>query len=284
MKLRTLIAVGELAARLDRDDLLVIDCRKDLGDADSGRRAYAQAHIPGALHADLDDDLSDLTKHGLGRHPLPDAQSFSATLSQWGWHPGIGIVAYDDAGGALAAARLWWMLRLVGAMDVAVLDGGIAAWRSAGLPLETRARPREPRAVAVRFDTRQLVDYGELAAGLAERTLCLIDARAGARFRGEVEPLDRVAGHVPGARNRPFSDNLVGDGRFADAGELRQAFQALIGTHAPTRVVHMCGSGVTACHNLLAMEHAGLAGSRIFAPSWSGWSSDPERPVATGSA
>ena len=284
MKPRTLVTVGELAARLDCDDLLVVDCRKDLGDADSGRRAHAQAHIGRAIHADLDCDLSDLSKHGLGRHPLPDDHAFSATLSQWGWQPGVSVIAYDDAGGALAAARLWWMLRLAGVPDVAVLDGGIAAWREAGLPLGTAARPRTPSAVDVQFDTRELVGYDELAAGLADRTLCLVDARARPRFRGDVEPLDRVAGHVPGARNRPFGDNLGSDGRFADAGAMRQEFLALIGAHAPRHVVHMCGSGVTACHNLLAMEHAGLAGSRLFAPSWSGWSSEAGRPVATGDA
>ncbi len=282
MKLRTLVPATGLAALLDAGGVLVVDCRKDLADADSGRRAHAQAHLPGAIHADLDADLSDLAKRGLGRHPLPDASAFSATLSRWGWHPGMPVVAYDDAGGALAAARLWWMLRLAGARDVAVLDGGIAAWRAAGLHFEAGPVTRSDSRVEIAFDERELVGYDELAAGLDAQSLCLIDARAAPRYRGETEPLDRVPGHIPGARNRPFSANLGSDGRFADAASLRAAFVELIGAHPPGRVVHTCGSGVTACHNLLAMEHAGLAGSRIFAPSWSGWSSDPQRPVAVG--
>ena len=284
MMLRTLVSAADLAALAASDNLLVVDCRKDLGDADSGRLAHAQAHIAGAIHADLDSDLSDLSKTGLGRHPLPDAKAFSETLSRWGWHRDCAVVAYDDAGGALAAARLWWMLRLVGARDVAVLDGGIAAWRAAGLPLGSTVNERQPTTVDIGFDERALVGYAELAEGLRDDSLCLLDARAAPRFRGDVEPLDRVAGHVPRARNRPYVDNLERDGRFMDATALRAAFRALTGAHAPERVVHMCGSGVTACHNLLAMEYAGLAGSRIFAPSWSGWSSDPARPVARGDA
>lgn len=284
MTLHTLVSAAELAARIESSAVLVVDCRKDLGDADSGERAYAAGHVVNAVYADLDTDLSDLGKRGLGRHPLPDAAAFSRTLSRWGWHPDLPVVAYDDAGGALAAARLWWMLRLVGSNEVAVLDGGIRAWRGQGLAETTTTMLRPPGNVSVQFDAAALPDYAAIAQGLEEESIVLIDARAAPRFRGETEPLDAAAGHVPGARNRPFSANLDGDGRFKSARQLHEEFIALIGDHAPSHVVHMCGSGVTACHNLLAMEHSGLSGSRVFAPSWSGWIDDPARPRALAGA
>lgn len=277
----TLISAAELAA-LPPGDVLVVDCRKDLAEPAKGRRDYLAGHIPGAVYAELDSDLSDLTlqAQGLGRHPLPSAEAFAAVLGRWGWRPGLQVVAYDAANGALAAARLWWLLRCAGARAVAVLDGGYAAWQAAGLPVETRVQQRPATTVTVRFDPAQVVlDHAALHAAPAP---LLIDARAAPRYRGDTEPLDPVAGHVPGARNRPFTDNLAADGRFKDAGELKRDFLALLGTRTPAEVVHMCGSGVTACHNLLAMEHAGLAGSRLYAPSWSGWVSDRSRPAATG--
>ena len=277
-----LVSAAELAAALPAGELLVLDCRFDLADAGKGRREHAAAHVPGAMYADLDNDLSDLSRHGLGRHPLPDDARWSAALSRWGWRPGRRVVAYDAANGALAAARAWWLLRLVGATDVQVLDGGWAAWRAAGLRVESGDVSPASSAVAVRIDVDAVVGYDELQRRLATGEVLLLDARAAPRFRGEVEPIDRVGGHVPGAVNRPFADNLAADGRFKPAEVLRAEFSALLGTRAPTDVVHMCGSGVTACHNLLAMEHAGLHGSRVFAPSWSGWSSDSARPVATG--
>jgi thiosulfate/3-mercaptopyruvate sulfurtransferase len=189
-------------------------------------------------------------------------------------------VSYDAAGGALAAARLWWLLRLMGVSQVAVLDGGYAAWLAASLPVEAVATVPSPAdAPSLQYDPVQLLLD---PAVLDDLTGPLLDARAAPRYRGEVEPLDRVGGHVPGALNRPFADNLGEDGRFKTAAQLRHEFASLLGSAAPTEVVHMCGSGVTACHNLLAMEHAGLHGSRLYAPSWSGWVSDPMRPVATG--
>jgi thiosulfate/3-mercaptopyruvate sulfurtransferase len=192
------------------------------------------------------------------------------------------VVAYDGASGALSAARLWWMLRLVGHHDAAVLDGGFQAWRSAGFDLSSR--PPAPAlgvaAPAVEFDATRIVYTDELRR-LGSRAL-LLDARAAPRYRGEVEPIDPVAGHVPGARNRPYSDNLVADGTFKPSQTLRSEFTALLGEYASAHVVHMCGSGVTACHSVLAMEHAGLAGSRVYAPSWSGWIADRSRPVAAG--
>ncbi|GLQ52299.1 sulfurtransferase [Dyella flava] len=277
----TLISVAELAA-LPASDVLVVDCRHDLADAGKGERDYRAEHIPGAVFASLDHDLSDLTRTplGLGRHPLPLEQSFSATLGRWGWRPGLQVVCYDAGNGALAAARLWWLLRLCGVQEVAVLDGGYTAWKAAGRPVTSQVTQREPTQVSLHYDASQmLLDHAAVAKLKQD---LLLDARAAPRYLGEVEPLDRAAGHVPGAANRPFSDNLQADGRFKSAEALRQEFLAVIGQHKPEQVVHMCGSGVTACHNMLAMEHAGLAGSRLYAPSWSGWVSDPSRPIAVG--
>ena len=283
MKLSTLVDAQALAARVRSHDMLVVDCRFELADTQAGRRAHAQGHIPGAVYAHLDEDLSDLSKSDLGRHPLPDAATFSATLSRWGWTQDTPVVAYDAAGGALAAARLWWMLRGVGAREAAVLDGGIAAWTLCGFALDAGEVRRDPTRVEVRFDAGQVVYSDALAVALADPRTLLVDARGAPRFRGEVEPLDKVAGHVPGAVNRPFADNLRADGRFKPAVELRSEFTQLLGSHRPADTIHMCGSGVTACHNLLAMEHAGFAGSRLYAPSWSGWIANPARPVATNS-
>jgi thiosulfate/3-mercaptopyruvate sulfurtransferase len=280
MNLRTLIDVQALAELMRQDDVLVVDCRYDLHDPSRGSREYAQGHIPGAVYADLNRDLSDLSKPGLGRHPLPDAAAFASVLQRWGWTPQTRVVAYDAANGALAAARLWWMLRLVGASEVAVLDGGFPAWVAAGMPLETAVPARSPSTTQIAFDPAQIVYTDALQA--MQQDVLVLDARNAPRYRGETEPIDPVAGHIPGARSRPFSDNLTADGRFKPAPQLRTEFQMLLGPHEPGDVVHMCGSGVTACHNLLAMEHAQLRGSRVYAPSWSGWISDPKRPVARG--
>jgi thiosulfate/3-mercaptopyruvate sulfurtransferase len=280
MKTSTLISPQALAALLSADDVLIVDCRFDLADAARGEREHLAAHIPGAIYADLNRDLCDLDKKGVGRHPLPDAAEFSHVLARWGWTPQTRVVAYDDAGGALAAARLWWMLRLVGASDVAVLDGGFKTWRDAGLALTDTETRRVATTVDVSFDPAQIVYTEELQNIRAH--VVLLDARAAPRFRGETETIDPVAGHIPGARNRAFAENLQPDGRFKSPVELRTEFAAILGHTKPADVIHSCGSGVTACHNLLAMEHAGLAGSRIYAPSWSGWISDRGRPIATG--
>ncbi len=278
--MNTLISAKQLHA-LDAKDVLIVDCRSDITDVDGGPRAYAKAHIPGAVYADLNRDLSDLSKQGVGRHPLPDADAFSRVLSRWGWTPQTFTVAYDDAGGALAAARLWWMMRLIGG-NAAVLDGGIKAWRSAGFELTDAETRTTASRVNVSFAASQIVMTDELQRLQADGRALLLDARAAPRYRGETESIDPVAGHVPGARNRPFSENLDADGTFKPAAELRTAIEAKVGEHSSGDVVHMCGSGVTACHNLLAMEHAGLSGSRIYAPSWSGWIADGKREVAAG--
>lgn len=282
MTLRTPLVDAAALHAMAPADVLIVDCRIDLTDRSKSERAYLEGHIPGAVYVSLEDDLSDLSRQaqGLGRHPLPLEEAFSAVLSRIGWRPGLDMVCYDSAGGSLAAARLWWMMRLVGVNQVAVLDGGIQAWEAAGFALESGKVERVPSSVSLRYDrdafTTHHGDVTERAGQL------LLDARAAPRYRGDVEPLDRVGGHVPGALNRPFADNLDESGRFKSPEQLRAAFEAIIGATAPNHVVHMCGSGVTACHNLLAMEVAGLRGSRLYAPSWSGWVSDPARPVAKG--
>ena len=283
MNTSPLIGAAELAALLGRDDVLIVDCRHQLADPSAGKRAWQEGHIPGSIHASLDHDLSNLDKHGEGRHPLPDAAAFMRWLAGIGWTPAQHVIAYDDAGGALAAARLWWMLRLIGHGKAQVLDGGLAAWTRDGGALETSSpvvNASEAREKSWSAD--QLVDAPSLQLGLANGSILLVDARAEPRFRGEVEPIDKVAGHVPGARNRPFSANLDDDGMFKNAAQLRDEWLTLIDGRRPDEVVHMCGSGVTACHNLFAMEQAGLSGSRLYAPSWSGWISDPSRAIAQG--
>jgi thiosulfate/3-mercaptopyruvate sulfurtransferase len=282
MNLPNLIRANDLVELQRRGDVLVVDCRFDLADPGKGEREYLAAHIPSATYMHLDRDLSDLTKRGLGRHPLPHDLVFSAALARSGWRAGLDVVVYDDAQGALAAARLWWLLRLAGIRNAAVLDGGWAAWRAAGLAIEAGEMTVAETQVQLNLDRAQVVWFDELERRRASGDVLLVDARAAPRYRGEVEPVDPVAGHVPDARNRPFADNLDASGCFKPRDELRREFERLLGGRHPREVVHMCGSGVTACHNLLAMEHAGLTGSRVFAPSWSGWISDSSRPVSTG--
>lgn len=281
MKFTGLISVDALSRSIDANAVLVVDCRFDLADTGQGRREYADAHLPGAVYADLDLDLSDHSRNGLGRHPFPSDADFSKLLSTWGFVPGMQVVCYDNANASMAA-RLWWMLRAVGHDAVAVLDGGYAAWVKAGLPLEQAQRARSHSEVRVHFDRTKFVDFAEVASDRSVQGLVLIDARPGPRFRGELEPIDPVAGHVPGAINRPVADNLLADFSFKSAEQLSAEFTALLQHRPATDVAAMCGSGVTACHNLLAMHHAGIDGARLFAPSWSGWISDPTRPVATG--
>lgn len=278
---RTLISCDELAASLGEKNLVVVDCRFDLRDGAAGERAYLTGHIPGAVYANLERDLSDLGKAGGGRHPLPDAASLCARLGRWGIGPTTQVIAYDGADGAYAA-RLWWLLRSLRHERVAVLDGGMTAWVAGGRALE-KTVPR-PHAVAysARFNVRSVASIAVLAARMASNSGALIDARAPERFRGEVEPIDRVAGHIPGAVNRHYAQNLDRSGRFKAPDVLRKEFAKILKDQPETDVVHMCGSGVSACHNMLAMEHAGMPGSRLYAGSWSEWIADPGRPVAKG--
>jgi len=278
----TIVTPGDLAAALGQPDLVLVDCRHVLADAEAGEREWRASHLPGAGHAHLDRDLSDHRKpSSQGRHPLPEAEDFNRMLARLGITAASQVVAYDAGDGSMAAARLWWLLRLIGHSRVAVLDGGVAAWRALGLAMESAAPRIAPGHYAGRFDAAAIAACDEVAARLGEAPGWLLDARAPERFRGDVEPLDPIAGHIPGALNRPLAANLD-NGRLRSPGELRAAFQALIGTHAPADVVLSCGSGVTACHNLLAMAHAGLDGARVYAGSWSGWVSDRSRPVARG--
>ena len=283
---KPLIAVVDLASLLDDPRLRVIDCRFELGNPASGEQAYLQSRIPGAQYVHLERDLSDMSacaEHG--RHPLPSSEQLEALRARSDISPHTHVVAYDHDTGAYAA-RLWWLLRESGHAQVQVLDGGFAAWRSAGLPQE-RDTPRTPQSSSAAIRMAPLrrtswLDADALQSGLDAGTLTLVDARAAARFRGDVEPMDALAGHVPGALNRPFQDNLGADGQFKPAARLREEFLRLLVGRTPDSVVHMCGSGVTACHNQLAMFHAGLPGSRLYADSWSGWITDRARPVATG--
>jgi thiosulfate/3-mercaptopyruvate sulfurtransferase len=281
MHWRTLVSAADLHAQLASPELAVVDCRFDLRDPGAGERAFATSHIAGAVYAHLDRDLSDLTRAGRGRHPLPEADAFCATLSRWGITPRHQVVAYDAGDGA-HAARLWWMLRMLGHERTAVLDGGLAGWVTSGYGLDTSPpRPRSGKYSA-RFDVRAMASTAVVAARLASGNGVLLDARSAERFRGEVEPIDPVAGHIPGAANRHFASNLAADGRFKPPGALAEEFRSLLGETPAGDVLLMCGSGVTACHNLLAMEHAGLRGARVYAGSWSEWISDRSRPVARG--
>jgi thiosulfate/3-mercaptopyruvate sulfurtransferase len=286
---QTLVDPQTLAARLGDAHLRLFDCRFALNDTGAGEVAWRAARLPGARYAHLDRDLSGPHAPGSGRHPWPDASVFAAWCARNGMDTRTQAVAYDAGDGAFAA-RLWWLLRCLGYRDVAVLDGGWAQWTALGLPVDqSTAVPVAPAAappsaapLSIVFDRESLFDAAAIPARLAAGDL-LIDARAAERFRGEVEPIDRVAGHVPGAINRPYAANLR-DGRFKPATELAAEFAALLDGRPPQRAIAMCGSGVTACHHLLAMAHAGLPGARLFTGSWSGWIEDPQRPVATGDA
>jgi thiosulfate/3-mercaptopyruvate sulfurtransferase len=277
----TLIDAASLAARLGAPDLALFDCRFELGNPSWGEAAYGEAHIPGAQYLHLDRDLSSAITPRSGRHPLPDPQSLARRLGELGASPDLQIVAYDQGNGA-HAARLWWLARWIGLRQVAVLDGGFAAWRAAGLPLENLRQAPHARGVPVSIDASLAVDVDTVDDLRRRPGSLLVDARGAERFAGRNETIDPVAGHVPGARNRPFTANLGGDGKFLPADALRQSWQVLLGSQPPSAVVAMCGSGVTACHNLLALEHAGLGGARLYAGSWSEWIRDPRRPVATG--
>jgi thiosulfate/3-mercaptopyruvate sulfurtransferase len=258
---------------------IIIDCSFDLADVAAGERAFVAGHLPGAVYANLDTDLAGAKTGRNGRHPLPTWADWAATLARLGVTPARAVVVYDAQGG-MYAARAWWMLLWAGHRAASVLDGGLGAWKAGGGTLESGAVTpvAAPEVYPLATSLVRSIDADALQKSLGRVTL--LDARAGERYRGEVEPLDARAGHIPGARSRFFKDNLDAQGRFKPAAELRAAFAAF--GAAPAQVVHQCGSGVTACHNLLAMEAAGLPGSVLYPGSWSEWSSDPARPVAVG--
>jgi thiosulfate/3-mercaptopyruvate sulfurtransferase len=282
----TLITAAELAQNIENQQWVVLDCRHDLANLDAGRIAFAAGHIPGAQFAHLDLDLSDKSPgpngEFRGRHPLPEREKFIATLRRWGINDDTQVIAYDAHGG-MYAARLWWMLRWVGHQSVAVLDGGISAWTTLNLPLSTESVKKMHGNISDLPAQVSTVTADDLIANIAysanaRRTV--VDARAPDRFRGENETLDPVGGHIPGAKNRFFKDNLQADGTFKPAEQLRAEFGAIIDTASNS--VMQCGSGVTACHNLLALEVAGMSGAALYPGSWSEWCSNSTRPVATG--
>jgi thiosulfate/3-mercaptopyruvate sulfurtransferase len=275
----TLVSVPELARHLNDPDWVICDCRHDLADVDAGRRAYGVSHIPGARFVHLDEDLSGPKTGRNGRHPLPEPERLARRLSQLGIGNGSQVAAYDASGGYYAA-RMWWMLRWLGQDAAAVLDGGWDAWVKAKLPLSSEAPSVKPARFHSRIRSGVAIGAAEIAARIGQPQPLLLDARSPDRYRGENETLDPVAGHIPGALSRFFKLNLENDGRFKPPAVLRQEFSSALGAVAPSDVVHYCGSGVTACHNLLAMQIAGLAGSRLYPGSWSEWCSDPTRPVA----
>jgi thiosulfate/3-mercaptopyruvate sulfurtransferase len=274
-----LITSEQLAGHLDDPQWVVIDTRHDLMDPSKGRQAYDAGHIPGAYFVSVDDDLSGPKTGKTGRHPLPDLAAFAARMNEIGIGPGTQVVIYDDVAGNFAV-RLWWMLRWLGHEKVALLDGGFPLWVKEGKPISTKVPAPRAGSFVPRPRLGATVDAHFVERHREDPALKLIDARAGERFRGEQEPIDPVAGHVPGAVNRFWKQNLLQDGRFKTPTQLRAEFKEFLGGADPANVVHMCGSGVTACHNLFAMELAGLPSGRLYPGSWSEWVSDPSRPVA----
>jgi len=282
MSFQTLISVETLAPHLGDPEWVVVDCRFSLEDAEQGRRAFLEGHVAGAVYAHLRDDLASPVIPGkTGRHPLPEVEFFARRLSAWGIDEATQVVAYDDAGGAIAA-RLWWMLRWMGHTSVAVLDGGWLLWQRKGRPVRSGEERRPPRTFRARHRADLVVQAAEVQARRDDPGWRLVDSRVPERYRGEVEPIDPVAGHIPGATNMPHTAVGGPDGMFLSPEKLREHFAGLLGNVAPERTVFYCGSGVTAARNLLAYAHAGLGDARLYAGSWSEWIVDPARPVAKG--
>ena len=275
----TLISTADLAGRLNEPGWIVCDCRHDLMFTGAGRRAYRKAHVPGARFLHLDDDLCGAKTGRNGRHPLPEPLVMAERLGALGIDNRSQVVAYDAKEGYYAA-RLWWTLRWLGHDAVAVLDGGWDAWLKAAHPISDRVPVTKAARFTVRIRSETVFDARSILATIGKPGPLLLDARSPDRFRGENKMFDPVGGHIPGAVNRLFRLNLEAAGGFKPPAALKQEFEAILGAIPPSRVVHYCGSGVTACHNLLAMEIAGLPGSRLYPGSWSEWSSDPSRPVA----
>lgn len=282
MPYTTTISAQTLAAELGKPDWIVFDVRHELQNPASGRAAYQQGHIPGALFLHLDEDLSAPKTGKNGRHPLPDRAAFAQRLAALGVNASSQVVVYDAAGGMMAA-RLWWMLRWVGHANVAVLDGGWPAWVASGAATNADVpAPRAPGNLQLADPLTRQVNAAHVLINIELGTELVLDARGPDRFRGENETMDPVGGHIPGARNRCFRDNLDAQDRFKSADALRAEFTQVLGDATPAQVIAQCGSGVTACHNLLAMEIAGLGGAALYPGSWSEWCSDPDRPIAVG--
>jgi thiosulfate/3-mercaptopyruvate sulfurtransferase len=282
MTFTTIISATDLAREIGR--CVVVDCRHDLFDPEAGPAGYRAGHIPGAFFLHQDTDLAGPKTGRNGRHPLPEREAIRALLASLGLSDGGQLVAYDTSGGQMAV-RLWWLARWIGHPEVAVLDGGLAAWSRAGLELSVEAPALlPPGKLSLLPSLAPSIDLAGVQAALASGTTTIVDARTAERYRGEAEPIDPVAGHIPGAINRPMPQNLQPDGCFKPAAVLRAEFEALLGDVAPGSVAHHCGSGIAGCHNVLAMEIAGLGGSMLYPGSWSEWCADPSRPIATGAA
>ena len=280
MTYQTIISTGELQDHLGAENWAVADCRFSLQDPEQGRREYHRGHIPAAFYVDLDQDLSgEIIPGKTGRHPLPEPADFAETVSLWGIDEQVQVVAYDDRGGAIAA-RLWWMLRWLGHEQVAVLDGGWRQWVKEGRPVESEMVPRKPRTFHPEPDHSRWVDANFVARVLYNPRYRMVDARDAARYRGEEEPMDPEAGHIPGAVSRPYLENLDEDGRFRSRDELRDRFQNLFAEHEPAELIMYCGSGVTSVHNIIAALIAGYGEPKLYPGSWSEWITDPDRPRA----
>lgn len=276
---RTIISPQELHEKLGRQTWVIIDCRYSLGHPDAGEEAYKKSHIPGASYAHLDRDLSGKVVPGkTGRHPLPSIVKMTQRFSSWGISDGIQVVLYDDRSGAIGA-RLWWMLRYLGHDRVAVLDGGWRAWEAEGYPLETPIVGAGPRVFKPRVRESWVVDADHVQRRLGAENFLLVDSRMPERYRGEDEPIDPVAGHIPGATSFPHTDLVDSEGMWLTPDELEERFQTLVGNDVADEMVFYCGSGVTACRNLLAHHHAGFGDAKLYPGSWSDWITDPERPI-----
>ncbi len=276
---KTLVDCQTLARHLNHPNWVVVDCRFVLSKPEAGHKAYLTNHIPGARYAHLNNDLSSMPTPGSGRHPLPDPVQLAEKCSLWGIHRDTQVVVYDDSFGAMAV-RLWWLLRWLGHAGVALLDGGLPAWQRAGHSMTQDLPAITPARFVPQVSNDVWVTSADVEKARLQADSLIMDARAEERFRGDVEPLDRIAGHIPGAVNVPYEDNLHISGTFLPPQELRELYLGIMGKVHPDKVIQMCGSGVTACHNLLAMEHAGLTGAKLYAGSWSEWITDDRRPVA----
>jgi thiosulfate/3-mercaptopyruvate sulfurtransferase len=279
MKFTTLISPDLLTQHLRDPQWVIFDCRFTLTRPESGRQAHAKAHIPGARYAHLNDDLSGAVTASSGRHPLPEPAELARKLSLWGVDRDKQVAVYDDSFGSMAV-RLWWLLRWLGHDAVALLDGGFPLWQKQGRALSAENPVLVPAEFHPAPDDNMWVDTNAMLEALRQKRL-IIDARSEERFTGFIEPIDKVAGHIPGSVNAPFEDNLDMRGNFLKAEELRAQYESLLHGTPPGEVIHMCGSGTTACHNLLALEIAGLPGGKLYVGSWSEWITDPSRPVAT---
>lgn len=281
MRYQTIVSAADLSSNLEDKNWFVFDCRYSLKDPEGGPSKFRQGHIPGAQFAHMDRDLSSPMTQTSGRHPLPDAEEFIGKLRGWGVSNDSQVVCYDDMSGAFAA-RMWWLLNWVGLRDVCVLDGGIQKWTDGGKPLETAIHTRERGTFSGKADHGMHVDINFVQGRLDQGDIRLMDARSAERFSARDQKTDPVPGHVPGAVSYPFAGNLGPQKTFLSGSELKQRFESVFGGCQSEQIINMCGSGVTACHNILATKIAGLPWTRLYVGSWSEWSRNPARPVATG--